>query len=213
MTKQLLLQLGVLLLPVISFLGCPESEIPQVTIGDQVWTAENLNVVCYQNGDSIPEVKSFDEWNNLKTGAWCYYENEDSYGKSYQRLYNIYALKDKRGLAPEGWHIPSNDEWNILVEKLGGNQKAATEMKSKSGWNSNGNGNNSTGLNCLPGGLRSSLTFSGQGNIGVWWTSSIDTSLENANLTLYIGSSGQVITRYGNEKCGMSVRCIKNRKN
>lgn len=82
--------------------------------------AENLAVSRYRNGDEIPQVQDAAEWNRLTTGAWCYYENNSANGVTYGKLYNWYAVNDPRGLAPEGWHVPSDNEWQMLVEKTGG---------------------------------------------------------------------------------------------
>lgn len=79
-----------------------------VKIGNQVWMTSNLDVGCYRNGDPIPEVRDPIQWSDLRTGAWCYYENDSGNGT---RLYNWYAVNDPRGLAPLGWHIPSDEEW------------------------------------------------------------------------------------------------------
>ena len=67
-----------------------------VQIGKQLWTAENLNVSKYRNGDEIPQVQDAEEWAHLETGAWCYYENKDNNGITYSKLYNWYAVNDPR---------------------------------------------------------------------------------------------------------------------
>ena len=115
--------------------------------------AENLNVEYYRNGDIIPQVQDEHEWASLKTGAWCYYENDPANGKKYGKLYNWYAVNDTRGLVPEGWHIPSYSEWRELIEYLG-EDSAGTKMKSTSGWFENGNGTNSSGFGALGAGYR-----------------------------------------------------------
>jgi uncharacterized protein (TIGR02145 family) len=97
------------------------SQIKEVKIGDQIWMTENLNVDHYRNGDPIPEVKDPVEWAKLKTGAWCYYDNEPENGKKYGKLYNWYAVNDPRGLEPEGWHVPTNTEFDKLREVVNGN--------------------------------------------------------------------------------------------
>ncbi|MCX6159142.1 MAG: fibrobacter succinogenes major paralogous domain-containing protein [Ignavibacteriae bacterium] len=126
-----------------------------VKIGNQEWMAENLNVGHYRNGDVIPQVQDDNEWENLRTGAWCYYENEKSNGKTYGKLYNWYAVNDPRGLAPEGWHIPSDVEWNIIIDYLGGGDVAGGKMKAKTKWESPNTGaTNESGFTGLPGGLR-----------------------------------------------------------
>ena len=75
-------------------------------IGNQIWMTENLKVKKYRNGDIIPQVQDSLQWSQLTTGAWCYYENDPSKGI----LYNWFAVNDPRGLAPEGWHIPTDKE-------------------------------------------------------------------------------------------------------
>ena len=90
-----------------------------VTIGTQVWTKENLNVKHYLNGDPITEVKDSVAWVTQKTGAWCYNENKPSNGPVYGTLYNWYAANDSRKIAPVGWHLPTDEEWNTLEIFLG----------------------------------------------------------------------------------------------
>jgi uncharacterized protein (TIGR02145 family) len=89
----------------------PVNNYATVTIGTQVWMTKNLDVDRYRNGDIIPEVKDSIAWANLKTGAWCYYNNDPELGKIYGKLYNWYAVNDPRGLAPAGYHIPTDAEW------------------------------------------------------------------------------------------------------
>jgi uncharacterized protein (TIGR02145 family) len=107
-----------------------------VTIGTQTWTSKNLNVSTYRNGDTIPEVQDKNAWAKLKTGAWCYYENKTANGTTYGKLYNCYAVNDSRGLAPIGYHLPTDAEWTILTDYLGGESVANSKMKSTSRWNS-----------------------------------------------------------------------------
>jgi uncharacterized protein (TIGR02145 family) len=144
---------------------------PRVTIGTQVWTTQNLNVSTYRNGDPIPKVEGA-EWAVLTTGAYCYYNNDSAtYAAVYGKLYNWYAVNDSRGLAPAGYHIPSNLEWTTLATTLGGND-AGTAMKSTIGWSNNGNGTNSSGFSALPGGFRNSQPiFELFGSHGLWWSS------------------------------------------
>ena len=183
---------------------------PDVTIGTQTWTSINLHVTKYRNGDKIPQVQDEKAWAKLKTGAWCYYENKKENGSTYGKLYNWFAVNDKRGLAPKGYHIPSAAEWNILTESLGGKSQAGTEMKSKYGWNNNGNGTNTSGFAALPGGYRFYYngSFLDIGSVSRWWSSSqayasvasyFYLDAKNGNL----GSSGFFL------QTGHSVRCIK----
>src|SRR5688500_248117 len=100
----------------------------EIKIGGQTWMTSNLDVSTFRNGDSIPEVTSAEAWvKAAKEGkpAWCYYQNDP--GKSYGRLYNWYAVNDSRGLAPVGWHIPTNEEW-ILLEETVGVSRAGTAL-------------------------------------------------------------------------------------
>ena len=85
--------------------------IETVKIGTQIWTAKNLDVFTYQNGDTITEVKNIDTLKNIQTGAWCYYNFDAKNGKKYGKLYNRYAVNDPRGLAPKGFHIPTDLEY------------------------------------------------------------------------------------------------------
>jgi uncharacterized protein (TIGR02145 family) len=108
-----------------------------VKIGNQTWMAENLNVSTFRNGDPIPEAKTNEAWEKAgKDGrpAWCYYENDPKNAAKYGKLYNWYAVNDSRGLAPIGWHIPTDTEWSTLDNQLG--DDAGKKMKSTSGWNS-----------------------------------------------------------------------------
>jgi TolA-binding protein len=110
-----------------------------VKIGTQTWMAENLNVSTFRNGDPIMEAKTNEEWEKAgKEGkpAWCNYENDPKNGAKYGKLYNWYAVNDPRGLAPAGWHVPSDAEWTTLGDQLG--DEASNKMKSTSGWNGYG---------------------------------------------------------------------------
>ena len=83
-------------------------------IGGQFWMVENLKVTKYRNGDLIPHITDNTEWGSLKSGAYCYYDNDINNYNTYGLLYNGYTIKDEREIAPEGWHIPTSDDWKIL---------------------------------------------------------------------------------------------------
>jgi uncharacterized protein (TIGR02145 family) len=135
-----------------------------VRIGNQEWMTRNLDVERFRNEDEIPHVESDEEWEKVgKNGqpAWCYYDNDSENGKKYGKLYIWHAVNDSRGLAPEDWYIPYDNEWTSLVEYLG--EDVGYKMKSVEGWkgwedesgaNQNGSGNNTSGFNGLPGGYR-----------------------------------------------------------
>lgn len=183
-----------------------------VTIGKQVWTSKNLNVSKFMNGDDIPEAKTYEEWKmagDLKRPAWCYYDNDPKNSAIYGKLYNWFAVNDPRGLAPKGFHIPSDAEWTILTNYLGGNGVAATKMKSASGWSENGNGTNSSSFSGLPGGNRDiSGTFKIIGRFGCWW-SSTENSADALSRYLSYGN-GNVASNSRNKRYGFSVRCLRN---
>ena len=82
---------------------------------NQVWMAKNLSVDTYRNGDVIPNVTDTTAWNSLTTGAWCWYGNDSAHNFQKGKLYNWYAVNDPRGLAPLGWHVPSDAEWTTLL--------------------------------------------------------------------------------------------------
>ena len=180
-----------------------------VTIGSQVWTSKNLDVATYCNGDAIPQVHDKGVWASLTSGAWCYYDNDASKGTKYGKLYNWYAVNDPRGLAPNGYHIPTDAEWTQLSDYLGGDEEAGTKMKSTSGWVENGNGTNSSGFSVLPGGFRNyNGTFNYIGYFGYWWSSTeLDT---NIAWYRYLGYNyGNVTRNYSYRGFGISVRCLR----
>lgn len=180
-----------------------------VTIGSQVWTSKNLNVSTYRNGDVIQQVQDTEAWANLTTGAWCYYDNDASNDTEYGKLYNWYAVHDPRGLAPNGYHIPTDAEWSQLSDYLGGESEAGTKMKSTSGWNSNGNGTNSSGFSGLPGGSRyTDGAFYFIHGYGSWWSST--EFYPNYAWYRYLYYSYGNVGRYPNdENFGFSVRCLR----
>ncbi|MFA6571700.1 MAG: fibrobacter succinogenes major paralogous domain-containing protein [Bacteroidota bacterium] len=183
-----------------------------VKIGLQVWMSKNLDVVCYRNGDTIPQVKNEQEWANLKTGAWCYNKNDSNNVKIYGKLYNWYAVNDPRGLAPEGSHIPSDAEWTELTEFLGG-ICAGGKLKEKGykHWSKpNTLATNQSGFSALPGGFRDSKgTFINIKYDARWWTST-DCDIHNAwdrSVVSEYNFTGRLCV---SKASGFSVRCVKN---
>ncbi len=189
-----------------------------LSIGRYVWMLKNLNVDHYRNGDSIPEVTDIDSWQKLRDsskGARCYYNNSDSLGKIYGKLYNWFAVNDERGLAPLGWHVASDYEWDTSIGYLWGESVAGSKLK-ESGtrhWNSPNKGaTNSSGFSALPGGYRDYFgTYFHLGLLGCWWSSANDNSETTRSFALEVNipsagrcSSGKV--------GGFSVRCVKDGK-
>jgi len=130
--------------------------IDEVTIGNQVWMTKNLNVDKFRNGDPITFAKYESDWIDAfknKKPVWGYYDNNPNMESKYGKIYNWYAVNDKRGLAPHGWKIPNSQDWEILINYLGGIDCAGEKMKSNSeNWNNFGFGNNSSGFLAEPGG-------------------------------------------------------------
>ena len=186
-----------------------------ITIGKQTWTSKNLDVSTFRNGEAIPEAKNAKQWvkaGKNTTAAFCYYNFDSKNGKVYGKLYNWFAVNDSRGLAPKGYHIPSDAEWTILTEFLGGRDIAGKKMKSKDGWSDDGNGDNSSGFNGLPGGYCGyNGYFSNRSGNGYWWSSSED-STTNASVAWFRGLDNYYtpVLRNGNsENDGFSVRCLR----
>ena len=182
----------------------------EVTIGKQVWMTQNLNVDKFLNGEAIPEAKTKGEWSaygQAGEAAWCY---DPQNGEKSGKLYNWYAVNDPRGLAPKGWHIPSNTEWTELTDYLGGAEKAGAKMKSKEGWGDKGNGTNSSGFSGLPGAF---IFHSGEpqffsDKICCWWSSTED-RIDYAVAAIIEYPENKLVINSFNHKYGISVRCIR----
>jgi len=177
------------------------------------WMTRNLDVATYRNGDPIPKVTDNAEWASLTTGAYCYYDNDSTtYAAIYGKLYNWYAVNDSRGLAPEGWHIPTELEVNTLTSCLGGNTIAGGHMKEigNSHWNSPNNGaTNISGFKGLPGGYRNiNSTFFGIGTWGEWWCTTEVNPTAARNFQLHNGWTS-IDTFATAKQWGFSVRCIR----
>jgi uncharacterized protein (TIGR02145 family) len=187
-----------------------------VTIGTQTWSSKNLNVDRYRNGDVIPQVTDPLQWENLNSGAWCWYNNDsDRYGSFYGRLYNWYAVSDARGLAPQGWHIPSDFEWSMLETYLGGSFLAGGAMKCAFCWYTpNTDATNYSGFSAMPGSYRSYWGVFDVNNeykigtSGFWWSSTNNASVEAYNRALF-NNSNSIKRNSENKSNGFSVRCIK----
>ena len=150
-----------------------------VVIGSQVWMKENLKVRHYRNGDSIPNIKGTTAWKENYHGACSDYQGKRDYSKVYGLCYNGYILKDPRGLCPAGWHIPSAEEWQTLIDHHGGNDIAGGKLKATGTrdkgdglWNPpNFNASNSYGFTALPAGHRNAdASFHEDGKSAYWWT-------------------------------------------
>jgi len=184
-----------------------------IKIGNQWWTAENLKVTHYQNGDSIPNVTVKSEWKKLKTGAYCAYDNNENYVNVYGYLYNWHAVNDIRKIAPVGWHVPTDEEWKNLEGYLG--SKAADKLKETgtTHWASpNQSATNESGFSALPGGFR---YYDGSFNSDVGFYAAFWSATEGDNegawyCQLFYGFS--IVSRLQYKYCkqsGLSVRLVR----
>jgi len=186
-----------------------------VKIGKQIWMAENLNASTYNNGDLIPQVQNAAEWSQLTTGAWCYYGNKTKNGKIYGKLYNWYAVQDPRGLAPEGWHIPSDREWAELIKFLGGEDFAGGKLKeagTKHFHSPNTGATNESGFTALPSGSRSARdgSFNFLGYASPFWTATEANRIFAWNWVMANNRNDTGALELGRDKKGGSaVRCVK----
>jgi len=192
--------------------GSNNTTLSSVTICSQVWMTKNLDVTTYRNGDAIPQVTDATAWANLTTGAWCYYNNDSANGPIYGKLYNWYAVNDTRGLAPTGYHVPSDGEWTTLETCLGGSSVAGGAMKEAGlmHWLSPNTGaTNSSGFAGLPGGGRlNNGTFNSGGFNGGWWSSTEDDAT-NAWFRFLLYDNGDVVRGFNTKTDGFSVRCLR----
>lgn len=189
-----------------------------VKIGNQEWTVENLNVSHYRNGDTIIQIDDVTRWENNVGGAWCYfklgdfnlYNNQFDIVKPYGKLYNWYAVNDERGLAPEGWHVATMEEWKTLLDYLGGYEIAGGKMKTYARWQSPADIDvNSSGFTILYGGYRSHRGyFNDFDKYAYFWTSTEDKDGYCRCYDLY--SESTLVARYTHVKGnGLSIRCVK----
>lgn len=182
------------------------SFFPYIRIGNQEWMRKNLDVTTYRDGTSIPEIKDQQTFYKTKTGAWCYYNFNSANGAVYGKLYNWYAVHDTLhgGLAPEGYHIPTKEEWAELSNSLGGESVAGAAIKTTTGWRGDGaiNSNNSSGFSAVPAGTCFQGFFSSLGAATCWWTTTYSIANVNASVPGFY-------LQYGSADNGLSVRCIK----
>jgi uncharacterized protein (TIGR02145 family) len=190
----------------------PVVNIPQVTICNQVWATKNLNVTTYRNGEQIPYVNDPTAWANLTTGAYCSYNNDSANDAIYGKLYNWYAVNDQRGLAPTGYHVPTDTEWTTLTTCLGEEALEGGKMKETgtTHWlDPNEGANNSSGFTALPGGFRGyDGAFYDIGGNGLWWSSS-ENEPAYAWYRVLSYDNTSVGRFYVYEATGFSVRCLR----
>lgn len=190
-----------------------------VTICGEAWSTRNLDVVAYRNGDPIPQVTDPTAWAKLTTGAWCWYNNDSATYHRYGRLYNWFAVNDPRGLAPQGWHVLTDMEWEAMETCLG-EDSVGYRMRAAGQWPGPAtSADNSSGFQGLPSGMRSAEgTFSHADSSAVYWTA-VEGSVNEAwcgRLIHYENLNGvpAMVTGVGymNKADGYAVRCVKDRE-
>ncbi|GAB4000291.1 hypothetical protein GCM10028807_52810 [Spirosoma daeguense] len=189
-------------------------DVPGVVIGMYEWSAQNLKVVHFRNGDPIPEAKNDDDWKKAAekgTPAWCYYNNDPANASTYGVLYNWFAINDPRSIAPAGWDIPTREEVKNLLNELG--PQAGAKLKSKSAWSGGSLGSNERGFGALPAGVRYiGGLFHDLGKYTYFWTNK--SKGEDAALYFSLGHKHDGIDStetfsFLKKGVGMSVRCVR----
>ena len=184
-----------------------------VSIGTQIWMAENLKTSKYRNGVSIPLVTTNASWAALSTGAYCWYSNDAATNKAtYGALYNWYAVNDIRNIAPAGWHVPTDADWTTLTDYLGNLSVDGGKMKEAgtNHWLSPNTGaTNTSGFTGLPGGYRyTDGVFYYMGNYGEWWSATANDATTAWQRGLYYLNFSVSRDPY-DKKYGYSVRLVK----
>ena len=198
--------------------------LSSVTIGTQIWSSKNLDISKYRNGDPIPQITDPIAWQNDTLGAWCWYNNDSTtYGATYGKLYNWYAIKNTKGFAPQGWHVPTTREWNKLLKYLDPNADTtctfciqslvAGSMLKETGtahWESpNNDATNSTGFTALPGGFRNMFgDYVSLNSEAYWYTADSFNNLAGWDINIS-STSSDVENEYSNLNTGFSVRVVK----
>lgn len=182
-------------------------------IAGREWMAENLRTSKYRNGQNIANLEPYLLWMNATSGAWCFFQNNNSNNIPLGKLYNFYAVVDNRGLCPTGWHIPANAEWEILANQLGGAEVAGGKMKivGVDHWNTpNTDATNEGGFTAFPAAFRrTDGSFADPGITTIWWTSTL-MDISNAIERNLDSDDGNISSDFAEFTRGYSVRCIKN---
>jgi uncharacterized protein (TIGR02145 family) len=189
-----------------------------IVIGTQEWMAENLNTSVYRNGEAIPTNLDNATWEVTTSGAWAYSNNDASYACPYGKLYNWYACVDARQLCPAGWHVPTDAEWTVLTDFLGGEAVAGGKMKTTGTLEAatglwyfpNQGATNSSGFSGAPGGFRfGNGVYLNFGYDSFWWSSSeFDTNLSWYRYLGYLYGNANRYYDLG-KRSGFSVRCLR----
>jgi len=186
-----------------------------IKIGNQEWMAENLRTTKYNSGEAIPNITDNTAWTTQTAGAYCLLNNDAATKATHGALYNWATLNDTRGIAPKGWHIPTQAEWQALVDYLGGATLAGGKMKQTgtTTWTTpNTAADNSSAFNALGGGYRlfDLGTFDKVGVNAYWWSKTTDPAVaDDAFRCKLYNTDATVSIKASSKKYGMYIRCVK----
>jgi uncharacterized protein (TIGR02145 family) len=198
-----------------------------VRIGTQVWTVQNLKTTKYNDGAPIPHISEETPWASLTTGGYCYFNNDILNKETYGALYNWYVVNTGK-LAPAGWHVPADEEWDTLQNHLinkgynwdgtGAGNKIAKALAARTDWAGNGTAgapgnnastNNASGFSALPGGYRYNVGyFFGQSSYCYWWSATECDASSAYSRYLYCGIE-RLNRHYFSKRYGFSVRLLR----
>lgn len=204
-----------------------------VTIGEQEWMAQNLRTTRYANGDEIPNVTNQQEWDNLTTGAWSYYDNDEIHNNLHGKLYNWYAVDDPRNICPDGWHVSTDEDWIEMEMFLGmpeeeayrfqlirgDDENVGGKLKATNIWvDPNEGATNEYEFSALPSGFRDLNGFVTFGEIAWFWlpdeidnpfTQEVDMMPMNRSIYYLYKDINREIWDPEFGIPGMSVRCVR----
>jgi len=191
---------------------CDGNVYETVQIGEQLWMAENLKTTHYNDGSEITHITNNEDWGSFDEGQYGVYNNYSTNADIYGNLYNFAVVDDSRGVCPEGFHVPSDAEYTILTDYLGGESVAGGKMKEAGldHWDSPNTGaTNESGFTGIPAGYRygSNGYYDFMGNLGCFWSSSESSSSIAWYRFLYYTDSSVSRPNYG-KQVGFSVRCL-----
>ncbi len=188
------------------------NEYDTVVIGTQVWLKENLKTTRFNNGVPILNLTDNDQWASTTRTAYCWYNNNPVYKDNYGALYKWYAARGN--ICPVGWHVPTKEDWETLINYLGGESVAGGKLKDTKFWASpNYGATNESGFSARPAGGSWGTNEDVGGRIGVegkWWSSSPWSQEKSAwHIIIYNRYSSAEVKTWM-KSAGFSVRCIKN---
>lgn len=183
-----------------------------VKIGTQWWMSQNLNTTMYKNSQAVTNGNDASTWNSATEGLYCEFNGDSANAPKYGRLYNYNAAVNPAGICPAGWHLPTIEEWETMINHLGGILVAGGKLKAKGTeqWQApNTDATNTSGFNALGSGFRvSDGTFEGLKKYSSFWTATPYDSLTVWNFTLAY-SDGKVYKSNEEKPSGKCIRCVK----